>query len=195
MSSWVLLVNKPAQLLFGAVFFQTRPCPLFSFPHLYMFLWAVCKRLSFASENVWFVSLMALDFGGIVACGSSTSTQRSEALVECSQKFLPSVIKRTRILILIRKRVGYFASLCSHLRKEAFQILGGLGLTAIKSNSSTFWEQYIAHFFICLTLAFPVYPIATETVYRSNSYGACCPSDYMVHRALFFWAAQLILYF
>lgn len=55
------------------------------------------------SKNVCFISLMVLNFGGIVMCGSTTSTKLSKALVECSQKFLPSVIKRMRILILTRK--------------------------------------------------------------------------------------------
>lgn len=31
------------------------------------------------------------------------------------------------------------------------------------------FKQYIAYFFISLSLAFPVYPVATGTVYRSNS--------------------------
>lgn len=49
------------------------------------------------------ISFMSLNFGSIVPHAYITRPQVSEASVECFEMVLPSVIKRMRILMFIRK--------------------------------------------------------------------------------------------
>lgn len=185
---------------FGAVLLMSC-CKRFSFPFLYMVLGLLVVLCHFRASAV--LELLGGQCWTLVALLRVVSPQLQNLkgfgwmLSDVFAKYYPKNENFNTLWGISRLIYIFVFSLflvLFFLLKGSFSDWGWLGWAAPRSSSHP-PKQYIALCFVALSLAFPVYPLATETVYRSNSYGACCSSDCMAHRALFFWANQLMLYF